>query len=156
MKRQFEGWTKVFIDQHLQRSDKSVKIIRVVRRHKDGTVVDNYFYCSNKIWITPRLVEWCRHYRWREENGFNSWTNEWCLLKHVFHHSAAACDAMIGFIFIAIISVVNYQVGNLRRGGREFNQTLKDFFRDVISGYKNSGKTLREHLLSYLQVQHPT
>ena len=155
MKRKFEGWSEVFIDQNLKKSDKSIKFVRVLRRHENGTVVDNYFYCSNKSWITPRLVEWCRHYRWREENGFNSWTNEWCLLKHVFHHSAAACDVMIGFIFIAIISVVNYQLGNLRRGGREFNQTLKDFFRDVISGYKNSGKTLHEHLLSYLQAQHP-
>jgi hypothetical protein len=155
MKREFEGWSEVFIDQHIKKADKNIKIVRVVRRHGDGTVVDNYFYCSNKSWITPRLVEWCRHYRWREENGFNSWTNEWSLLKHVFHHSAAACDAMIGFIFIAIISVVNYQLGNLRRGGRKFKKTLKDFFRDVISGYKNSGKTLREHLLTYLQAQHP-
>ncbi len=155
MKREFEGWSEVFIDQHIKKADKNIKIVRVVRRHGDGTVVDNYFYCSNKSWITPKLVEWCRHYRWREENGFNSWTNEWSLLKHVFHHSAAACDAIIGFIFIAIISVVNYQLGNLRRGGREFKKTLKDFFRDVISGYKNSGKTLREHLLTYMQAQHP-
>jgi hypothetical protein len=149
IRRQFEGWSGIFIDQHLNKQDKTVKIVRVIRRTADGIAIDNYFYCSNKSWITPRLVEWCRHYRWREENGFNSWTNEWKLLKHVFHHSSAACDAMIGFIFITIISVVNYQLGNLRRGGREFKQTLKDFFRDVMSGLRSSGKSLREFFKTF-------
>jgi hypothetical protein len=151
MKRVFEGWSGVFIDQYISRTDQTIKIIRVVRRHNDGTAVDNYFYCSNKTWITPRLAEWCRHYRWKEENGFNAWTNDWNLLKHVFHHTAAACDAMIGFIFITIIVVVNYQKGNLRRGGRTFSKTLKTFFRNMTTGFGASKKNIGDLLHEYLQ-----
>lgn len=152
MKRIFEGWSGIFIDEQLSRTDQKIKIIRVVRRHKDGTTVDNYFYCSNKTWITPRLAEWCRHYRWKEENGFNAWTNDWNLLKHVFHHTAAACDAMIGFIFITIIVVVNYQKGNLSRGGRIFSKSLKIFFRNMTTGFGRSKKTLSEYLQEYLRA----
>lgn len=135
MNRGLEGWSGVFIDENLIREDKNVKIVRVLRRNQDGTLIDNYFYCSNKAWINPHLVEWCRHYRWKEENGFNAWTNQWHLLKHVFTGAAAACDAMIGFIFIAIISVVNYQHGNLKRAGRKFKMTLKCFFHKVYAGF---------------------
>jgi hypothetical protein len=114
--RFLEGWSGVYTDEHLERKDQKVRMVRVKRKNRDGTIVDNYFYCSNRPWITPRLVEWCRHYRWREENGFNAWTNLWGVLKHVFHHTAAACDAMIGFLFIMVIATQNYRFGNLLQG----------------------------------------
>jgi hypothetical protein len=103
-------------------------------------------------WITPRLAEWCRHYRWKEENGFNAWTNDWKLLKHVFHHTAAACDAMIGFIFITIIVAVNFQKGNLCRGGRNFLKSLKNHFRDLIVGFHASKKSIGDYMQSFLRL----
>jgi len=108
-----------------------VKIVRVVRREGSESV-DNYFYCSNRSWITPYFVEWCRYYRWKLENGFNAWTNKWNLLKHVFNHTYAACDAMIGLIFLSIIFVENYRRGNLNRGNQKYSLTLKLFFNEVI------------------------
>jgi hypothetical protein len=63
IKRTYEGWVGVYIDQNIDRTDKNVKIVRIKRQNKDGSIVDNYFYCSNKPWISTRLVEWCRHYR---------------------------------------------------------------------------------------------
>lgn len=134
--RGFQGWSGIYLDVHLNRKDQSVKIVRVQRQNANGTTVDNYFYCSNETWITPRFVEWCRHYRWREENGFNAWTNLWGVLKHVFHHTANACDAILGFIFTAIIIVENYRHGNLKRGSRKYTATLREFFRDVVAAYR--------------------
>ncbi len=97
--------------------------------------MDNYFYCSNRSFITPRFVESCRFYRWKEENGFNAWTNKWNLLKHVFHHTHGASEAMIGLIFIAIIITENYRYGNLRRGKQKnVKKSLKLHFRDLIQG----------------------
>ena len=150
--RSFEGWSGIYIDKHLARHDQQVKIVRVKRRNEDGAIVDNYFYCSNHSWISPRLVEWCRHYRWREENGFNAWTNLWGVLKHVFHQTAAACDAMIGFIFMAVIAVQNYRIGNLRRGGRRCNQTLQEFFGEVLAGYLAMRRVVRNYLRDYLAL----
>ena len=150
VKRSFEAWSGVYIDPHINRRDQRVKIVRVKRQNKDRSVVDNYFYCSNQPWISPRVVEWCRHYRWKEENGFNAWTNLWGVLKHIFHHPAAACDAMIGFFFIAVIAVQNYRCGNLRRGGRRKIQTLKEFFNEVAAGYAALRLNRRNYLLDYL------
>ena len=156
VQRFFEGWTGIYIDEHLKRRDQEVKIIRVRRRNADGTIIDNYFYCSNRPWVTPRLVEWCRHYRWWEENAFNAWTNLWGVLKHVFHNTAAACDAMIGFIFIAVIAVQNYRGGNLRRGGRQESQPLREFFSEVASGYRALRGILRDYLRDYISLQFNT
>ena len=134
--RSFQGWSGVYEDENIGRRNKTIKIVRVIRQNSDGAIIDNYFYCTNKPWITARLVEWCRYYRWREENGFNAWTNLWGLLKHVFHHTANACDTMMGLIFAAIIVVENYRFGNLRRGSRKSKSTLREFFRDLFAAYK--------------------
>jgi hypothetical protein len=133
--KEYEGWQKVYEDANINRSDQKVKIIRIIRRTKSGSV-DNYFYCSNRNYITPRFVEWCRYYRWKEENGFNAWTNKWNLLKHVFHHSYAASDAMIGLIFISIILVENFRRGNLKRRHHHQSscQALSLFFRQLVQG----------------------
>ena len=152
VKRHFEGWSGTYQDEHLLRGDKNIKIVRVKRRNRDGYVIDNYFYCSAKSWITPRLVEWCRHYRWKEENGFNAWTNQWHLLKHVFHHTAAACDAMLGLIFMAIIGAVNYRFGNLRRRTKKKHQTFKEFIHAIACGYTELKKKLSNHLKDFLKL----
>jgi hypothetical protein len=148
--RSYESWVESYPDPNLNRDDKNVKIVRIIRQNKDGSKVDNYFYCSNKPWISTRLVEWCRHYRWVEENGFNAWTNLWGVLKHVFHNSASACDAIIGFFFITLISVQNYRKGNLKRGSHHFCHTLKDFFIAVAAGYREIKGKIREFLRNYL------
>jgi len=153
MQRSFEGWSGVYIDEHLDRKDQEIKLVRVKRRNKDGTIIDNYFYCSHRPWITPRLVEWCRHYRWKEENGFNSWTNLWGVLKHVFHNTATACDAMIGFFFIAVIAVQNYRGGNLKRGVHQTSQTLREFFVEVAAGYLALQMSMSRYLRLYLNPQ---
>jgi hypothetical protein len=150
IQRSFEGWSGIYLDENLSRDDQQVKIVRVKRRNTDGQIVDNYFYCSNRSWISPRVVEWCRHYRWQEENGFNAWTNLWGVFKHIFHHTAAACDAMIGLIFVAVITVQNYRFGNLRRGGRIARATLREFFIEVASGYYMIRRSFREFLQLYL------
>ena len=152
VKRHFEGWSGNYLDEHLLRGDKKIKIVRVKRRNREGQVIDNYFYCSAKSWITPRLVEWCRHYRWKGENGFNAWTNQWRLLKHVFYQTAAACDAMLGLIFIAINGAVNYRFGNLRRGVKKINQTFKEFILQIAFGYIELKKNLRDHLNDFLAL----
>lgn len=149
-KRSYESWIDSYPDPNLKRDEKNVKIVRIIRQNKDGSKVDNYFYCSNKPWISARLVEWCRHYRWVEENGFNAWTNLWGVLKHVFHNSASACDAMIGLFFITFISVQNYRKGNLKRGSHHFCQTLKDFFIAVAAGYRDIKHKIRAFLRNYL------
>jgi hypothetical protein len=155
-KRNYEGWVDSYPDENIKRDDKNVKIVRIIRENKDGSKVDNYFYCSNKTWITTRLVEWCRHYRWVEENGFNAWTNLWGVLKHVFHNSASACDAMIGLFFITFISVQNYRKGNLKRGCHHFYQTLKDFFIAVAAGYRETKRKIMAFLRKYLYSTHDT
>ena len=66
--RSCQGWAGVFSDPNLTCGGRKVKIVRVIRCEND-VEVDNYFYCSNQSWVTPRLVEWCRFYRWKEENG---------------------------------------------------------------------------------------
>jgi hypothetical protein len=151
--RGFEGWQKIYEDNNINRGNKKVKIVRVIRTAGSASV-DNYFYCSNLNFITPRFVEWCRHYRWKEENGFNAWTNQWKLLKHVFHHSHAASDAMVGLIFISVILVENYRRGNLKRGGYRGlgSQSLALFFREIIKGFDiNSRKEFLVFLTAYLR-----
>ena len=136
-KTKYLAWSKSYKDDNRSNS-KSVKIVRVIR--KEGTLkeVDNFFYCSDKRWLTPKLVEYCRNYRWQEENGFNSWTNQWGLLKHMFHHESTACDSMLGLIFITIIGVENFRKGNLKRGKkpRTHRFSFKDFMNELYSGYK--------------------
>ena len=70
--KSYEGWYKTYEDPNREES-KKVRIVRVIREQNGKEPVDNYFYCSNERWIRPRFVEWCRHYRWKEENGFNAW-----------------------------------------------------------------------------------
>jgi len=132
---QYEGWLGIYEDDNLNLKNKKIKIVRVTRNSKKVGFIDNYFYCSNHNFITPRFVEWCRHYRWKEENGFNAWSNQWNLLKHEFHHTHAAADSMIGLIFTGIILVENYRKGNLNRGKSSTKQTrmtLALFFREII------------------------
>lgn len=131
---EYEGWLGVYEDENINLPNKMIKIIRVLRRSKKIGVIDNFFYCSNHSFITPRFVEWCRHYRWKEENGFNAWTNHWKLLKHEFHHTSTAADSIIGLIFTAIILVENYRRGNLNRGKEKHRNksTLKLFFREIV------------------------
>lgn len=130
-KRSYDGWGKVYKDENINRTNQNVKIIRVFR-HEENQSIDNYFYCSNRSFISPRFVEWCRFYRWKEENGFNSWTNIWHILKHEFHHSFSASDSIISLFFISIILVDNYRFGNLNRGERPKHLSLKLFFREII------------------------
>lgn len=146
--KEYEGWMKVFEDKNIQRCSKKIRIVRVTRRSKND-LVDNYFYCSDKTWITPRLVEWCRYYRWKQENGFNAWANTWKLLKHVFHHTHNACDAMLGLIFISIIMVENFRHGNLRRGKTKKKLSLKLFFRELVKGIKLKTREDLEELCGY-------
>lgn len=131
-KKSYEAWAKVYEDNNINRLDKKVKIVRIIRRLGCESV-ENYFYCSDRSFITPRFVEWCRHYRWKEENGFNAWTNNWNLLKHTFSNKRAVADAMIALIFISIILVENFRKGHLRRGKKKVEQSLRLFFR-LISG----------------------
>ena len=65
---EYEGWLGVYEDENINLPNKMIKIIRVLRRSKKIGVIDNFFYCSNHSFITPRFVEWCRHYRWKEES----------------------------------------------------------------------------------------
>ena len=58
---------------------------------------------------------------------------------------------MMGFIFIIISITVNFQKGNLRRGGREFDTSLKKYFSDMIVGFHESRKSFGRHLQEYLQ-----
>jgi hypothetical protein len=131
----YQAWSQIVEDPN--RADKkhnTVKIIRVKRLNPDGSCVDNYFYCSKFKFIQPRLVENCRFYRWKEENGFNAWTNQWNLSKHMFHHNATACDSIIGLIFIMIIAFENYRFGNCCRGDApraplwSFNIWIKELY----------------------------
>ena len=136
-KTSYEGWSKVYQDSNRSSTNKNVKILRVLRREEGKEEVDNYFYCSNRHWITPRLVEWCRHYRWIEENGFNQWTNKWKIMKHIFHNHPTALDSIIGLMFVVLIGTENFRKGNLKRGKNPWksNLTLKEYFRRLYVGY---------------------
>ncbi|MCP4343469.1 MAG: hypothetical protein GY799_32475 [Desulfobulbaceae bacterium] len=56
----YEGWEGVYEDNNINRIDQRVKIIRVIR-WTGRESVDNFFYCSNRNFMTPRFVEWCRY-----------------------------------------------------------------------------------------------
>lgn len=127
----YQGWSGVYLDENREnKNNNRVKIIRVIREPKDSSKIDNYFYCSNRNFIRPNFVEWCRFYRWKEENGFNAWTNQWGLLKHMFCHHSLACDSIVGLIFITIIAIENFRKSYLKRGkyGFVYKLTLKQFF----------------------------
>ena len=149
----YQGWTGVYEDSNLNLVDKKIKIVRVIRSLKELGSIDNFFYCSNHSFITPRFVEWCRYYRWKEENGFNAWTNHWELLKHEFHHTHGAANSMIGLIFSTIILVENYRSGNLNRGPKKNRSkaTLKLFFREIVKSLEiNNRKDFMRFQTNYL------
>jgi hypothetical protein len=150
--KKFEAWIGTYEDQNITGANNKVKICRIIREEANGEKIENYFYCSNEPWITPRLIEWCRHYRWKEENGFNAWTNLWGVLKHIFHHKAAACDAMIGLFFIIVIGVQNYRNGNLNRGCKRAFQTLREFLVSIAAGYLALRAKIWKFLREYLAV----
>lgn len=153
-KTQYNGWSGVYEDLNRQNPLKTkVKIIRLMRQELGKEIVDNYFYCSNFPWVTPKLVEWCRFYRWKLENGFNDWTNKWEVLKHMFHHENKACNAIIGLLFVAIILVKNFWCGNLNRGEyakKALLETYEDFFDHLKAGIIAIGKTIRFKEISSL------
>jgi hypothetical protein len=146
-KTEYFGWEKSYLDKNLTTKNKKVKVIRVIRETIKEISVDNYFYCSDKSYITPRFVEECRYNRWKEENAFNAWTNKWKVFKHEFHHSFVVADAMIGLFFVTIILITNYVYGNLKRGSHQFRDSLKmlfHYFTQTIV-YKNKQQLLRFH-----------
>ena len=91
-----------------------------------------------------------KYNRWKEENGFNAWTNDWGILKHVFHNDAEACDSMIGLIFIAIIGISNFRLGNLRRGARYVIGKLINFLDSIRASYRAIPIDLRTFVLNYI------
>ena len=134
----YQGYQGVYCDSN-RRSSKTnkVKIVCVERAEKGKKAVTNYFYCSNYPWMTPQFVEWCRHYRWKLESGFNDWTNKWLILKHMFHHHETACNSIIGLLFIAVIWVQNFWKGNLNRGVigvKALSETYEEFFSTLKEG----------------------
>jgi len=146
----YQAWSGVYDDSNLKLLNKEIKIVRIIRFSKKIGSIDNFFYCSNHSFITPHFVEWCRHYRWKEENGFNAWTNHWKLLKHEFHHTNTAADSIIGLIFATIILVENYRRGNLNRGKEKHRSksSLKLFFRGLV---KSLDIANRNDFIKYLK-----
>lgn len=145
--RVFESKSAVYVDVNRKNRNKEVKIFEITRTEKGGTKSKTMAIASNHGAITPRLVEEVRFAKWHDlENGvFNALTNLWGSLKHLFFHKDNALKAMLCIQFITFMLSAFYRLGNLRRGGRKFTGTVKDFFRHMSETlYATRRKTLIE------------
>ena len=118
-----------FCDINRKGENKSVRIFETTRTEKDGETTTGMAITSDDSSITPQLVEEVRYAKWASlENGvFNELTNIWGTLKHLFFHKKNALQSMLILQFLALIAYRFFCFGNLRRGGRCFNGTVRDF-----------------------------
>lgn len=135
--RSFQAKWGHYLDQNRKGENKSVKIFEVTRTEINGTSTTGMAIASDKDFIIPRLVEEVRYGKWSElENGvFNELTNIWGTLKHLFFHKANALQSMLYLQFLAFIAYRCYCYGNLKRGGRCWTGTVRDFHRQMAASF---------------------
>ena len=147
--RTFHAQWGRYVDHNRKGEDKNVKIFEVTRTEVNGNKARSMAITSDKSFITPRLVEEVRYAKWASlENGvFNELTNIWGTLKHLFFHKANALQSMLYLQFLALIAYRCYCYGNLKRGGRCWTGTVRDFHRHMtISFFSCRRATLIEAL----------
>jgi hypothetical protein len=135
--RTFKAQWGHYLDQNRKGKDKNVKIFEIKRTELDQTSTTGMAIASDKEFITARLVEEVRYAKWANlENGvFNDLTNIWGTLKHLFFHKANALQSMLYLQFLALIAYRCYCYGNLKRGGRCWNGTVRDFHRQMAASF---------------------
>ena len=129
-------------DPNRQGENKQVMITRIARTEGDKDDVVNTFMSTVSSRLTPKILEALRYAKWRDlENGtFNELTNNWAILKHLFFHRTHAIESMFSLFFLVLAITTLYRLRNLRRGGREFAGTLKQFLLDMYSDFANLKK----------------
>jgi len=132
--RVFDAKWNTYHDHNRKGDNKNVKIFEVTRTEINGEKIKSMAISSDDPRITPQLVEELRYAKWSMlENGvFNGLTKTWGTLKHLFFHKKNAIESMLYLQFMALIAYRFYCFGNLTRGGRRYNGTLKDFQRHMI------------------------
>jgi len=151
--RTFDSQWSTYIDLNRKGENKNVKIFETTRKETDGSTSTTLSIASDRAFITPSLVEIARYQKWRSlENGvFNELTNNWNTFKHIFFHKKYAFISMITLIFIIFIVSNFYRYGNLTRGNRRFQGTLRDFFETMQSTFNS----LRSKTLLNIRCQSP-
>lgn len=151
--RTFDSQWASYVDQNRKGENKNVKIFETVRKDRDGTTCTTLSITSDRPFINPILVEIARYQKWRSlENGvFNELTNNWKTFKHIFFHKKNAFSSMIAMIFIVFIVSNFYRYGNLNRGNRCFQGTLRDFFDRMQSTFDS----IRPKTILCLHAQSP-
>jgi len=151
--RVFNSKWSTYIDQNRKGINKNVKIFETTRKELDGDESTTLSIASDRDFITPQIVEIARYEKWRSlENGvFNELTNNWNTFKHIFFHKKNAFISMVALIFIIFIVSNFYRYGNLTRGNRRFQGTLRDFFETMQSTFD----AMRAKTLLSLRGQSP-
>jgi hypothetical protein len=131
--RTFHAQWGRYVDHNRKGENKNVKIFEVIRTETNGNKSRSMAISSDRDFITPRLVEEARYGKWANlENGvFNELTNNWGTFKHLFFHKANALQSMLYLQFLALIAYRCYCYGNLKRGGRCWTGTVRDFHRHM-------------------------
>ena len=129
-------------DSNRQGEDQQVTITRITREEAGNDEVVNTFMSTVSSRLTPKIMEALRYAKWRDlENGtFNELTNNWAILKHLFFHSTYAIESMFSLVFLVLATTTLYRQRNLRRGGRAFAGTLKQFLLDMYADFANLEK----------------
>lgn len=135
--RTFNAQWGTYVDTNRKGENKSVKIFEIERTELTGTTNKGMSLTSDSKFIGPRLVEEIRFGKWHDlENGvFNVLTTQWNILKHIFCHMTNAMYTMTAMSFIALIVSTLYRFGNLKRGGRSFQSTFREFIDHISSTF---------------------
>lgn len=137
--RFFDASWGFYVDVNRKNQNKNVRIFETIRTEKDGKKSTGMAITTDRRFLTPQIVEVVRAGKWHDlENGvFNELVNNWGTLKHIFFHLTNAMQSMIALQLICLVISLFYRFANLKRGGRKFTGTLKDFFDQTHTTFVN-------------------
>ena len=144
-KRSFDAESIILEDGNRQGANKEVTITRITRSEADGQEAVNTFISTSSKALTPKVIEALRFAKWGElENRtFNTLTNGFGILKHLFFHRENALTSVLG-LGLLVLAITNlYRLRNLRRGGRRAAGTLKQFLERMYADLSVKGQWRR-------------